>query len=73
MYLLSFSFYIWHVATPTYMYMYLTNLGRQQSVLQAKNANAGIKSKLVYRDEEELDTGVQKVQPLPFLGVCMLT
>lgn len=27
-----------------------------------------MKSKLVYRDEDELDTGMQKVQPLPFLG-----
>jgi hypothetical protein len=33
----------------------------------AKDANAVIKSKLGYRDEDELDTGVQKVQPLPFL------
>ena len=40
--------------------------------IQAKDANASIKAKLVYRDEEELDTGVQKVQPLPFLGVCVL-
>ena len=37
-------------------------------MLQAEDASTGIKSKLVYRDEEELDTGVQKVQPLPFLG-----
>ena len=35
---------------------------------QAEEANAAIKSKLGYRDDEELDTGVQKVQPLPFLG-----
>ena len=35
---------------------------------QAEEANAVIKSKLGYRDDEELDTGVQKVQPLPFLG-----
>ena len=27
-----------------------------------------MKSKLVYRDEDELDTSMQKVQPLPFLG-----
>ena len=40
--------------------------------MQARDANAGIKAKLVYRDEEELDTGVQKVQPLPFLGVYVL-
>ena len=41
--------------------------------LQAKDANAAIKLKLVYRDEEELDTGVQKVQPLPYLGVYKYT
>lgn len=33
----------------------------------AQDAKASIKAKLVYRDEEELDTGVQKVQPLPYL------
>jgi hypothetical protein len=33
----------------------------------AEDAKTAIKSKLGYRDEEELDTGVQKVQPLPFL------
>ena len=35
---------------------------------QATDTPAEIKSKLVYRDHDELDTGMQKVQPLPFLG-----
>ena len=27
-----------------------------------------VKSVLVYKDDDELDTGMQKVQPLPYLG-----
>ena len=35
---------------------------------QAKKAPEKVKAKLVYRDSDELDIGLQKVQPLPFLG-----
>lgn len=34
---------------------------------EAKRAPVKVKEKLVYRDSDELDTGLQKVQPLPFL------
>lgn len=37
--------------------------------VQAKGALGGVKAVLVYKDEDELDTGMQKVQPLPFLGM----
>ena len=35
---------------------------------QANATPNKIKTKLVYRDEDELETGMQKVQPLTFLG-----
>ena len=35
---------------------------------QAREAMGRVRGVLVYKDEDELDTGMQKVQPLPFLG-----
>ena len=35
---------------------------------QARQTPARVKAKLVYCNTDELDTGMQKVQPLPFLG-----
>ena len=52
----------------TYIYNYVSFASVPHS-MQAQGASASIKAKLVYRDEEELDTGLQKVQPLPFLGI----
>ena len=36
---------------------------------QAQQTPARVKVKLVYCNTDELDTGMQKVQPLPFLGM----
>ncbi len=36
--------------------------------MQAHATPDKIKGALVYNDEDALDTGMQKVQPLPFLG-----
>lgn len=43
------------------------DLNTRPDIKTARDASSTIKQKLGYRDEEELDTGVQKVQPLPYL------